>query len=330
MTATTAIKIQDTKFQTLGLTKATTNKEQVVNYTRALNSASAQNPILVLIHGYPESSYMWRHIIPLLPSTTPLFVPDLPGYGASAPIEKNDKLSVGTTLIAALKTEVQRSYPSDKVSSVPVILVGHDRGARVAQQLAVSGVGEGVEVLGVCLIDIVPITTQWAASSSAAEVVGYFHWPFLANVDLANRMIGAFGGANWCREMILKWAGKSEKGLKALEADDSLSVYTTFMSNPSTINATNQDYEAGATVDVSKQKDDQANGRKIKVPLLLIYSEAYIGKRYNFSQVWKEWVDEGVRIESVALGNGVGHFGAEEAPEESAEAVNAWVKGVVG
>lgn len=95
----------------------------------------------------------WRHLIPLLPKDAPVFAPDLPGYGASGTIEKNDKLTVGITLMSALRTEIKRTS-SKSIESVPVVLIGHDRGARVAHRLAVTGV-EGVDVLGVCLIDIV-------------------------------------------------------------------------------------------------------------------------------------------------------------------------------
>lgn len=97
----------------------------------------------------------WRHFIPLLPPTTPLFVPDLPGYGASAEVSQNDKFSVGQVLFEALKTAVQKAKGSkadhDKIK---VVVVGHDRGARVAHHITVGGV-ENVDILGVCLIDIV-------------------------------------------------------------------------------------------------------------------------------------------------------------------------------
>ena len=56
--ATSAISIQDAKFKSLGLQKMTVNKEQVVCYSRSLGAASEQNPILVLLHGYPQSSYL--------------------------------------------------------------------------------------------------------------------------------------------------------------------------------------------------------------------------------------------------------------------------------
>ena len=61
-------------------------------------------------------------------------------------------MSIGTAVLEALKTEVNKSKSGD--GDVKVVLIGHDRGARVAHHVTVSGV-DGVEILGVCLIDIV-------------------------------------------------------------------------------------------------------------------------------------------------------------------------------
>lgn len=61
-------------------------------------------------------------------------------------------MSIGTAVLEALKTEVKKSKSAD--GDVKIILIGHDRGARVAHHLTVSGV-DGVKILGVCLIDIV-------------------------------------------------------------------------------------------------------------------------------------------------------------------------------
>ncbi|KAI1518117.1 alpha/beta hydrolase fold [Pyrenophora tritici-repentis] len=262
MSSTSAIDIQNAKFNTLGLTKSITAKGKICCYTRSLESSSSKNPILVLIHGYPQSAYMWRHVIPLLPPNAPLFVPDLPGYGASAPIEKNDKLSVGTAALEALKEQVQKADGKDS-GNVEVVLIGHDRGARVAHRLSVSGVC-GIQILGVCLIDIVPTSTQWqhfaSPAAAAKEVTGYFHWPLLANTDLATRMITAFGPSNWCQEMILRWSGENFAGTDNLKADNALKVYGDFFAQEHTLKASCEDYREGATTDVEREERDQKEG----------------------------------------------------------------------
>lgn len=99
-------------------------------------------------------TYRWRHFIPLLPEDAPIFCADLPGYGASAAIEKHDKLTVGTAVLNALKTEVKRTSSNPPSGDIPIVLIGHDRGARVTHRLTVSGIA-GFDIRGVCLIDIV-------------------------------------------------------------------------------------------------------------------------------------------------------------------------------
>ncbi|OAL01157.1 alpha/beta-hydrolase [Phaeosphaeriaceae sp. SRC1lsM3a] len=325
MAATQSLSIQNNKFTDLGFQTIVSN-ERIVSYSRGLDSVSEKNPILVLVHGYPSSAYMWRHLIPLLPKDAPLYVPDLPGYGGSKALENMDKLSVGNAILSDLKAQLKST-----TTNTPIVLIGHDRGARISHRLTVSGF-TGFSILGVCLIDIVPTCTQWQHYSSpvlaAKEVTGYFHWPFLANVSLATRMITAYGGSRFCTEMIQSWAGKNPTGLSALKSDDSLSVYGGFFENEEVVRATCEDYRHGASTDLEAQEEDQKAGRKIEKPLLLIYGKDFIGKRYDFGTVWNDWVGKGVEITQHGLGDGIGHFGAEEAPEECANVIGEWLKGL--
>lgn len=52
-------QIQDQKFADLGLQKAI-SKQKIVSYHKELDTANDKNPIIVLIHGYPESAYMYE------------------------------------------------------------------------------------------------------------------------------------------------------------------------------------------------------------------------------------------------------------------------------
>lgn len=52
-------------------------------YTEA---GPAEGPVALLLHGYPESSYMWRHLLPALATAGWRAVaPDLAGFGDSPP-----------------------------------------------------------------------------------------------------------------------------------------------------------------------------------------------------------------------------------------------------
>jgi haloalkane dehalogenase len=46
----------------------------------------AEGPAVLLLHGYPQSSYMWRHALPVVAAAgMRAIAPDLPGFGDSPP-----------------------------------------------------------------------------------------------------------------------------------------------------------------------------------------------------------------------------------------------------
>jgi hypothetical protein len=57
MASTKSLDVQNKKFNSLGF-KTVENATKILSYSRALDSVSEKNPILVLIHGYPQSAYM--------------------------------------------------------------------------------------------------------------------------------------------------------------------------------------------------------------------------------------------------------------------------------
>jgi pimeloyl-ACP methyl ester carboxylesterase len=86
---------------------------------------------------------------------------------------------VGSALLEALETVFQISRKSRR----RVILGGHDRGARICHRLVVDKDDfPNLEVIGTILLDIVPTKVQWEAFANPKIAVGYFHWPFLANL----------------------------------------------------------------------------------------------------------------------------------------------------
>ena len=52
----------------------------VITYARI----GGDGPPLALLHGYPQSHAMWRHVAPELAKRFTVVIPDLRGYGASS------------------------------------------------------------------------------------------------------------------------------------------------------------------------------------------------------------------------------------------------------
>lgn len=102
-------------------------------------AGTAQKPVLVLTHGYPESSYIWRNISPIVSKRVPVFVPDQPGYGLSTPCCNSTGCAYDKRTYARNIMQAVRKVYGD----AHVIYAGHDRGARTMVSPCVLGVGNG-------------------------------------------------------------------------------------------------------------------------------------------------------------------------------------------
>jgi len=217
-------------------------------------------------------------------------------------------------------------------------LGGHDRGARICHRLAVdfshpSGPSSpysklNLTVLGAILLDIVPTREQWQAFADPAICAGYFHWPLLANADLATEMLSAYGGGRWAREGNLRIAGPNPESVGRISSHNSLDVYGTLFDNRETLYYTCLDYAAGAAPEATEQGEDQKAGRKVDVPLLVMFSKAKLGARLDVENIWRDWVAEGVQYEGYGVGDGYGHYLPEEAFEIVSDKVEAFIKKV--
>lgn len=101
-----------------------------------------QGPPVVLLHGIPSSSYLWRDLIDPLSATFDVLAPDLLGYGDS------DKRLDADLSIAAQARYVVAFMETLGVHQAAVI--GHDIGGGVAQLMAVD---EPQRVARLVLID---------------------------------------------------------------------------------------------------------------------------------------------------------------------------------
>lgn len=89
---------------------------------------AGQGPAVILLHGYTQTSRMWKPIIPLLAGKFTVIAPDLPGIGdSSIPADKD----IGMITAAKQIHELVRSLKIDKAR-----VVGHDIGLMVAYAYA--------------------------------------------------------------------------------------------------------------------------------------------------------------------------------------------------
>lgn len=110
-----------------------------------------EGPLVVLVHGFPELGYSWRHQVPaLVAAGYRVAVPDMRGYGRSdvppGP-EGYDALNLGRDLTGYL----------DDVGEESAVFVGHDWGANVVWLLA-TGQPERVRAVAGLSVPFTPPT----------------------------------------------------------------------------------------------------------------------------------------------------------------------------
>lgn len=112
---------------------APTHHTETINGIRLHWVEQGQGPVILLLHGFPEFWYSWRHQIdPLAAAGFRVIAPDMRGYNESAKPGDIDEYRIDrlTADIAAL---INRVSPSGKV-----VLVGHDWGGLVAWYTAMA------------------------------------------------------------------------------------------------------------------------------------------------------------------------------------------------
>lgn len=129
-----------------------------------------EGPPVLLLHGFPASSWQWRELVPLLAARFRVIAPDLPGAGASVPAD-------GVILDLATSARAMRELLAH-LGLERFAVVGHGTGAGVAQVLAIDGDGvDALVLLNAATLDAWPsrgvtdARTRLSADGATRQVV---------------------------------------------------------------------------------------------------------------------------------------------------------------
>jgi haloacetate dehalogenase len=259
---------------------------------------AGSGPAVLLLHGYPQTHLVWRHLAPGLARRFAVVAPDVKGYGDSAaPPPTPDASNYSKRALATELVALMRALGHERFA-----VVGHDRGARIAYRMALD---HPDRVAKLVVLDIVPTGAMWAGATRMFAV-NTFHWGFLAQGGgMPERLIGATPDA-WLEFVCRKW------GRDFAKLADAMPEYARAFRKPEVIAATCADYRAGATLDDEHDRADLAAGRKIACATLAIWSGTFVGQGKSADPLatWRQYAAD-VRGFPVACG----HFIPEEAPE---------------
>ncbi len=132
-----------------------------------------QGPALLLVHGIPSSSYLWRDVIDTLSATFDVLAPDLLGYGDS-----DKRMDVDLSIAAQARYMVAFM---ETIGVHQAAVAGHDIGGGVAQLMAVD---EPQRVARLILIDSV-VDNNWPIADIARLKEPAWD-QIMVNIDLRN------------------------------------------------------------------------------------------------------------------------------------------------
>lgn len=96
-------------------------------------------------------------------------------------------------------------------------------------------------------------------------------------------------------------------------------------------NSANEQYRAGATVDLEHNLAASINplsaslpSTRLRCPLLVLYAEN-LRVRFNVDEIWDALAKDAESVRNVEVPN-LGHFIVNEQPETTAEELNTWLE----
>jgi pimeloyl-ACP methyl ester carboxylesterase len=241
---------------------------------------------VVLLHGWPETWYEWRHIIPqLIDNNYTVIAPDMRGFGDS------EKPQIGYDT----KTVAEDIYQLvKKLGNSKIYIVAHDWGGPVAYSYAAAHTQDVRKM--VILDTLLPGFGLEEAANFSPK--GLWHLSFHAVRDLPEKLID--GKEN----IYLNWFYDWTYNQSAITSEDR-EEYIKQYSKPGAMRA---GFEYYRTVFEDSEQNKEYAKQKLEIPILTIGGEAGIG---NFTAASFQKVANNVT--GITLPN-TGHFIPEERP----------------
>lgn len=259
---------------------------------------NAKGRPLLLLHGHPQTHVIWHKIAPRLAQDFFLVAPDLRGYGDSAkPPVTADHALYSKRAMAGDEVAVMKVLGFDKF-----LVVGHDRGARVAHRLALD---HADKVEKMVLLDIAPTLAMYEQTTEAFAR-SYWHWFFMIQpAPFPETVLGRDP-----EFFIRKHMSRGPKGT-AIFHPEAFEEYVRCAKIPGTVTAFCEDYRAAAGIDLEHDRADRAAGRKVECPLRVFWGrDGAIEKCFKAMEIWPQYATQ---VEGRALP--CGHYIPEEQPE---------------
>jgi pimeloyl-ACP methyl ester carboxylesterase len=254
---------------------------------------------VILLSGFPQSSYAWRKVIPALADDHRVIAPDLPGQGDSEfPIDGYDTASVAQRLDLFLsELGIDRFH-----------LVGHDVGAWVAFTYAATFRSK-IETLTVIDAGIPGISLR--PEIRLQEARNRWHFLFQQVPELAEPLVAGREAA------YITWFFRNKAARPDTFTDEDIKEYTRVYSAPGAMAAGFKFYQA---VPESMEQNRALTAKKLPFPVLAIG-----GERGSTPNIGDDLLP--IAPNTHGLTFPCGHYIPEEEPDRLVRELKAFFKG---
>lgn len=265
-------------------------------------AVAGTGPAVVLLHGFPQTHYMWRDVARELAARHTVIVPDLRGYGQSGKPAEQGPETYSKRTMARDVLRVAEALGHERFG-----LVGHDRGALVGVRAGLDH-PHVVQYLGI--LDVLPTLDTWDVLQGVNAKVAWHLYLMAQPVGLPEKMIKAVA-AEFFSSFLDAW-----------DADG-----TTFTpevrkhyidSSVGAVDSIVADYRATASIDLDMDREDRAADRQLTMPVAVISQDWGSQLGFDAAALWRAWAPD-LTFESIQAG----HFMAEEKPAEITRFISA-------
>jgi pimeloyl-ACP methyl ester carboxylesterase len=262
-----------------------------LHYVRA---GDPDDPPLVLLHGWPQTWYEWRHVIPAFAEEYHVVAPDLRGMGDSEkPREGYDKDTVSTDV---------RELVHELGIEEPIALVGHDWGMPTAYAYAAQYRDE---------VDALVVLEAMLPGVREEEFTGMWHMDFHSVRDLPERLVSGN------EETYLSWFYRSGAYDPSAISDEARAEYVRCYSSPGGLRGGFEYYRA---YDEDVENNREHTEEPLEMPVLALGGEASFG-----ALAIADMKEAAIDVEGEVLER-AGHWIPEERPAYFVERVHSFVQ----
>ena len=265
------------------------HEEAIVNGIRLHWVEMGAGPLVVLLHGFPEFWYSWRHQIPVLAERFRVVAPDLRGYNLSEKPQAGYDIETLTDDVEALI----RSLGEERA-----VIVGHDWGGVIAWAFA-ARFPDATEKL-VIMNAPHPRRFQEAMSSGIRQMLRSSYVLFFQIPRLPELLLGA----NRC--WLLARAMQRSAAAPDTFTDHDLARYREAMSRPGALTAALGYYRA--VFRTRRQTQELAN---VRSPTLVLWGTHDRALGRELAEGLEHWVPD-ITVYYLDCG----HWTQQERPEE--------------